>query len=185
MFNDHYMKITAIRHTRVAVPPGICYGQTDVALAPTYGHELEQVKQKLNGATFDAVFCSPLTRCRQLAQDLFPGMVIQFDERLMELNFGQWEMQPWDTISETTEAQAWFADYVSVRTPGGESFRDLISRTGAFLDELQNNNETNVVVITHGGIVRALSCLLNRTAPLDAFQQRVDYGEVFEFTSAH
>lgn len=175
------MKITAIRHTRVAVPPGICYGQTDVALAPTYAHELEQVKQKLNGAIFDAVFCSPLTRCRQLAQDLFPGMVIQFDERLMELNFGQWEMQLWDSISETDEAQAWFADFVEVGTPGGESFRDLINRTASFLEELKTKNYGQVTVVAHGGILRALCCLLNGTEPIEALRHRVDYGDVIEF----
>lgn len=172
--------LTAIRHTCVAVAPGICYGQTDVSLADSYPQELEQLKTKLDGLTFDAVFCSPLTRCRQLAQDLFPGMAIQFDERLMELNFGQWEMQPWDAVSETAEAQAWFADYVNIRTPGGESFRDLINRTASFLHELKQQQTGRVAVVAHGGILRALYCLLNQIAPGDVFRQQVDYGDMLE-----
>lgn len=173
--------LTAIRHTRVEVPVGICYGQSDVPLASTYTGELEQVRLKLTGAEFDAVYCSPLSRCRILAGDLFPGVAIQFDERLMELNFGQWELQTWDNISPTPEAQAWFADYVEVRAPGGESFRDQIARTASFLDELRQKQTGRVAVVAHGGILRSLDCLLNGTEPLDAFQSKVDYGEVLRF----
>lgn len=173
--------LTAIRHTRVEVPAGICYGQSDVPLASTYTGELEQVRLKLTGAEFDAVYCSPLSRCRILAMDLFSGVNLQFDPRLMELNFGQWELQPWDRISPTAEAQAWFADYVEVRTPGGESFRDQIARTASFLDDLRQKPTGRVAVVAHGGILRALDCLLNGTEPLDAFQSKVDYGEVLRF----
>lgn len=174
--------LTAIRHTRVEVPAGICYGQSDVPLASTYTGELEQVRLKLSGAEFDAVYCSPLSRCRILAGDLFPSVNLQFDERLMELNFGQWELQAWDNISPTAEAQAWFADYVNGRTPGGESFRDQIARTASFLEELKQRGIEKVAVVTHGGILRALACLLNGTEPLDAFQSKVDYGEVLRFS---
>jgi len=175
------MKITAIRHTRVAVVAGICYGQTDVPLNGTYPDELQRVQSKLNGQVFDAVFCSPLTRCRQLAADLFPRETIQFDERLKELNFGHWEMQHWNDISDSPEAKAWFNDFVEVRTHGGESFRDQINRTAAFLEDLEAMNYTAVAMVAHGGILRALDCLLNGTAPLDAFKNQVDYGDVIAF----
>lgn len=173
--------LTAIRHTRVTVPPGVCYGQSDVALAKTYAEEMAAVKTQTDWYRFEAVYCSPLARCRQLAEDLFPGQAIGFDPRLMELNFGQWEMQPWDTISQTPRAQAWFADYVNVRTPGGESFADLIGRTGAFLDELKQQPFQNVAIVAHGGIVRALDCLINGTDPIDAFKSNVDYGQLIDF----
>lgn len=175
------MILTAIRHTRVEVPAGICYGQSDVPLASTYTDELEQVRLKLTGAAFDAVYCSPLSRCRTLAGDLFPSAAIQFDERLLELNFGQWELQSWDHISPTPDAQAWFADYVDVRTPSGESFRDQLNRTASFVEELKQKQTGRVAVVAHGGILRALRCLLNGTDPQDAFQHRIDYGEVICF----
>lgn len=42
------MKITLIRHTSVAVENGICYGWTDVDVAPSFKAEASQVKQNLN-----------------------------------------------------------------------------------------------------------------------------------------
>ncbi len=176
------MKLTVIRHTRVDVPAGICYGQSDVPLAVSYPEELKQVKACIDGEDFDVVFCSLLSRCRQLANDLFPGENIQFDDRLMELDFGQWEMQPWNDISETPEAKAWFDDFVEVRCPGGESFREQINRTASFLEDLKEKPYNAIAVVAHGGILRALDCLLNGTVPRDAFRNQVDYGEVVPFT---
>ena len=41
------MKITLIRHTQVAVKPGICYGQTDVETAPGFTGEAATVRKTL------------------------------------------------------------------------------------------------------------------------------------------
>jgi len=175
------MKIIAIRHTRVDVPSGVCYGQSDVSLAKTYDEEKAAVKAQADWYQYDAVYCSPLTRCRRLAEDLFPRETIVFDDRLMELNFGSWEMQKWNDIDDSPEAQAWFADFVRVRTPNGESFQDQINRTKDILDELRQLPFQSVAIVAHGGILRALDCLINGTSPLDAFQNKVDYGQVLEF----
>jgi len=175
------MKLTAIRHTRVDVPVGVCYGQTDVSLASTYEEEKAAVKTQVDWYQFDKVYCSPLGRCRKLAEDLFPRETILFDSRLMELDFGRWEMQKWDGISDTAEAKAWFEDFVEVRIPGGESFRDQINRTADFLTDIKAKNDERIAIVTHGGIIRALDCLLNGTDPLKAFQNKVNYGELVEF----
>ena len=45
------MKITLIRHTKVDVPSGTCYGWTDVPLAPTFPDEARLVRERLAGAT--------------------------------------------------------------------------------------------------------------------------------------
>lgn len=175
------MIIIAIRHTRVDVPAGVCYGQTDVPLASTYADEMLAVKTQSDWYRFDAVYCSPLSRCRKLATDLFPRETIVYDERLMELNFGRWEMQHWDDMDQTPEAQAWFKDFVQVRTPGGESFQDQIDRTAAFLKDLEASPHKRVALVTHGGIIRALHCLIKGTKPSEAFQNKVNYGDVVEF----
>jgi alpha-ribazole phosphatase len=175
------LAITAIRHTCVAVPAGVCYGQTDVPLASTYAEEMAEVETQAGRHQYDAVYCSPLSRCRKLAEDVFPRETIRFDARLMELDFGHWEMQKWDEISNSAEAKAWFNDFVEVRTHGGESFRDQINRTADFLKDLKTKNYKQVALVTHGGIIRALHCLLNGTDPQDAFQNKVGYGELAAF----
>ena len=92
------MIVYLIRHTSVAVPKGSAYGFTDVPLNPTFETEAAVTLSQLSGLHFDEVFCSPLTRCVKLAAFCGYPQAIR-DERLKELNFGDWEMKTWDEIS--------------------------------------------------------------------------------------
>ena len=59
------MEVILIRHTSVDVPPGMCYGQTDVPLKPTFEAEAAVTAENLKAyLPFDHVYTSPLTRCR-------------------------------------------------------------------------------------------------------------------------
>ena len=64
------MVVYLIRHTSVDVPQGVCYGQTDVPLNPTFEEEAAQTSARLKGLQFDKVYMSPLTRCIRLALSL-------------------------------------------------------------------------------------------------------------------
>ena len=94
------MEVVLIRHTRVNVPKGMCYGQTDVAVADTFEQEAAITKLNLSQhLPFDQVFSSPLTRARQLA--VYCGyMKPVLDDRIMEMSMGVWEMQMFDEIKD-------------------------------------------------------------------------------------
>ena len=146
------MLITLVRHTRVALPSGTCYGFSDVPLADTFAEEAAAVAEKLKVMNaFDAVYTSPLSRCVQLAE--FCGFHdAQQDARLMEMNMGNWEMLRYDDIHDP-RLQQWYADYLHVATTGGESFQDLHRRIGSFLNELRTLPHRHVLVFTHGGVI--------------------------------
>lgn len=115
------MKITFIRHTSVDVPPGTCYGWSDVPLAPTFTEEARHVQKNLTGMDFDRVYTSPLTRCRRLAAYCgYPHAIP--DSRLKEMNFGEWEMQAWETIRDP-HLQDWFEDWLHLPATGGRELR--------------------------------------------------------------
>ena len=175
------MKLTLIRHTSVDVPKGICYGITDVPLALTFRSELESIRQKLADKIFDAVFSSPLSRCTKLATELFPEEQLRIDHRLTELDFGDWEMMPWDEIFESPEGKVWFGNYTRACCPNGESLIDLISRTKMFLDDLKEMKHERIVLLTHAGVIRALMCLIQHKTPEEAFQTPLVYGQILSF----
>jgi alpha-ribazole phosphatase len=175
------MKLTLIRHTSVDVPKGICYGITDVPLASTFRNEMEQVGKNLGAADFDAAFTSPLSRCKKLAAQILPDKHILIDDRLTELDFGNWEMEPWNVIFDSQDGKKWFTDYVNVRCPGGESFTDLIQRGKSFLEDLQDTKYGRVVIFTHAGIIRAMTCLLQDKTPEEAFSTPFEYGQIITF----
>lgn len=175
------MIITTIRHTSVDVPSGICYGITDVPLAPAFRNESESIRQKLADKKFDAVFSSPLSRCTKLAAELFPEGQLQIDHRLTELNFGDWEMTSWKSIYESETGKEWFANYVNTRCPNGESLIDLISRTKIFLTDLIGMKHERIVLVTHAGVIRALMCLIQHKTAEEAFQTPLAYGQIMNF----
>lgn len=163
------IKFTCIRHTSVNVRSGICYGQTDVPLAASYAEEMEAVARQLDSVCVDLVFCSPLSRCRQLASRLFPKHEIRFDDRLKELHFGQWENKDWEEIFRTGEGRYWMDHYLEVPCPGGESYPEFRERVESFLDELPDDDTGNVALITHGGVIRLVKSILEDLSMEEVF----------------
>ena len=91
------MNIYLIRHTSVDVPKGLCYGQSDVPLRPTFEIEAAVTKAKIESIHFDMAYTSPLSRCTRLAQYCGFGDTIR-DPRILELNFG-------DCVDESAEVR--------------------------------------------------------------------------------
>ena len=168
------MELYLIRHTTPDVEKGICYGQTDLTLAESFSAELDRVKEHLP-AKFDAVFSSPLLRCATLAETLHDQPV--FDDRLKEMDFGNWEMKPWNKIVKE-EIDPWMADFVNVEVPGGESFAQVINRSEAALEDIIERGGEQVAIVSHAGVVRALLGHCLSMNPKHFFRLNVDYGGV-------
>ncbi len=172
---ETFERIIALRHTAVKIPPNFCYGQIDVPLADSYALDLLQVKQDLPAWPETLIVCSPAQRCQRLAQDLDRGPVT-VDERLQELSFGVWEAQLWSDIPRAI-SEPWTDDVIHRSPPGGESFLDLIARVRSFmLDSALSSHHKNLLLVTHAGVIRALSHLLDGLAYHDCLNQKNDFG---------
>jgi alpha-ribazole phosphatase len=170
------MNLILIRHTPAAVEQGICYGRTDVPLHATFTSDREVVRAQLPAPPWRVV-SSPLTRCRQLAESL--GSPVRIDERLVELNFGRWELRRWEDIPRE-ELDKWGADFVSRPPPGGESFLELAVRAEHFVSDCAKLyfGET-VLVVTHAGVIRALLAPRLGLTLKQAFSIPVDFGGLY------
>lgn len=170
------MDITLVRHTKVDVAQGTVYGFTDVPLADTFISEAQAVSERLAGEIFDAVYSSPLSRCRKLATFCgYPHPHV--DDRLKEMNFGEWEMKKWEEI-ESSEAEKWFNDWINRPTPHGECFKDQYIRIAEFLDELKQTEDRTVCVFAHGGVLRCALIYAGQITFEQAFEQDIPYGAV-------
>lgn len=170
------MKVTFIRHTSVDVEPGICYGATDVPLRPSFPEEAGEVKKRLDSMSFDRVYTSPLSRCVLLAEFCGFHNAIK-DDRLREMNFGEWEMQYYEDIADP-RLQEWYGNYMEVRATGGESFRDQGKRLSEFLRDTKGENVDNIAVFTHGGIILNALLLAGAENEEDLFSVQPSYGGI-------
>lgn len=170
------MRLYLIRHPRPAVAAGICYGRTDLDLAEDAAAVAEALRPQLPAGL--PLFCSPLRRCRQLAAALHPAPVL--DPRLLEMDFGAWEMQPWHVL-ERAALDAWAAQPLDFAPPGGESPAQLLQRVREFHAGL----ECDAIVVTHAGVIKALSGLLHGLPPAEWMGLSLPFGSVTVLHSSH
>lgn len=179
------MKLILVRHPAPEVASGICYGSSDVAVAP---HILAAARAGLRASlpAHTPLYTSPLSRCAALASTLAHDLrASQFthDARLVEMDFGSWELRAWQDI-ERGEIDAWALDLAHYRPGGGENVLAMARRIAAFLDELLREQHAAVIIICHAGTIRLLSALqaglpLAQTALLAASStHKIAYGAV-------
>lgn len=169
------MDVLLIRHTPVHISKSVCYGQSDIPLAPTFEADAQNVLSKVQLHPNCVVYSSPLQRCIRLAEKF--SRVYTTDTRLLELNFGAWENLSWEQIP-IQELNLWMADFVNMCPPDGESMHMLHQRVCAFLVELQASNHKQVIVITHAGVIRSILCECLGIPLTNAFRLQIDYGSV-------
>lgn len=177
---QRHLRLWLVRHARPLVPEGVCYGASDV---PACSADTAAAAQRLSLQLprHAQLQVSGLGRAQQLATalralraDLGPARI---NAGLNEMDFGNWELQPWDVI-ERTQLDAWAADFAHYRPGGRESVAQLLARVQRCLRALfdstpcrgandarsasgqgVNGGPRDVIWITHAGVIRAVQYL--------------------------
>lgn len=172
------MKVYFIRHTSVKVAEGVCYGRSDVPLNDSFEEEAAETLAEIKNINFDKVYTSPLGRAVKLATYCgFPKA--EQDPRLMELDFGDWEMQKFDDIKEI-DHETWFKDYLKIKPTNGESYQDMAARVASFITELRQQPYENVAVFCHGGTILCAQVYAGLIKQEGMFEHITPYGGVVE-----
>lgn len=151
------MRLYLVRHARPIVDAGVCYGSSD--LAADEGHQRQVLAELVRALPRDIrVVSSPLRRCLGLAEGLSRALQLPepvVDARLVEMDFGSWELQPWATIPRE-EIDAWAANLANYRPGGGECLIDVARRVRSFHDDILRSAHPAAVVIAHAGTIRLM-----------------------------
>ena len=172
------MEIILIRHTTPKIAKGICYGHADLDVTDTFLEEIKPIIKKVPVNNDEIVYySSPLKRCKKLAKKFSNNII--FDDRLKELDFGDWELHNWNDINKK-ELDYWMNNFVKVTATNGESYLDLHARTTDFLLEITKQKHKKVVIITHAGVIRSLYSFIKKTSLEKSFDLKLQYGQVLE-----
>lgn len=152
--------IYLVRHGKTSAPAGALVGRSEVELTAQGLLALDRLATELPDGP---CFCSPMLRTRQTLDRLRrAGVCMQaiFDDRLREIDFGRWELKRFDEIAATDSdlLRAWSA-YTGFTFPGGESVASFTERVGEMLAIFRDYPARNLVVLTHGGVIRTMICL--------------------------
>jgi broad specificity phosphatase PhoE len=107
---------------------------------------------------FDTIYSSPLKRAYETAEIAGGTKEVVKDERLTEMDFGEWEGKTRDEFTaEDPELWArWSRDPETTKAGGtGETAGELLARVNSFFSELKQKHPSgNVLVVGHNGVNR-------------------------------
>lgn len=150
------MKIYLIRHGKtIANEKRLYCGKTDLPLSEAGISELESLKElyKDIDKTNLVFYTSGKKRANESLEILFDKPNYLIDHRLEEMNFGDFEMKSYNDLKEDIAYKEWISDVNNNRTPNGESSKDQEQRVIEAFKDILNNNNKDVVIMTHGGSI--------------------------------
>lgn len=120
------LKLWLIRHGKTeGNKKGRYIGVTDEPLC----REGREFLRELDYPWPEAVYVSPMKRCTETAQILFPDRKLHIIEELAECNFGEFENKNYLELAGNSNYQAWVNSDGTLPFPGGESREDFKRRS--------------------------------------------------------
>jgi broad specificity phosphatase PhoE len=159
-------KILLARHCSTGERYRGCFvGATDLPVGTEAPEEGARLAEVLGPFAPAVTFCSPYLRVRQTVELLverLPLGEIQVKYDLREIDFGRWEGSRFAELGAgdaelVKRWSAWNEDFVF---PEGEAVADFLARTGSMAASLAARPEGSILVVAHGGVIRALLCHL-------------------------
>jgi len=154
------VNIYLIRHGRQCSP--LC--NVDVELSTEGRIQAKLLGDRLKNYGIDAIYSSHLIRARQTAEILKEALnlPILFKEDIHEISFGLMEGKSDEYNDEH------FRDFKleqkklteDLPYPGGENGTDVYQRAMPVIEEIAKSGKKNIVIVTHGGVIRALLAAL-------------------------
>lgn len=129
----------------------VLQGRSDYPLNEKGIQEAQKAHEFINelGIRIDRIISSPARRARQTGEIVAPGIRVETDDRLLEMDYGPYEGVSLGNIPD--ELMAFFNDLVNVPAPEGiEPLADVVKRAGSFLEDHKDEvSKENILVCTH------------------------------------
>lgn len=155
-YNIHF-----IRHGEIAETANGAYiGITDATLSQKGRAELCELDRNYRYPYAPVLFSSPLKRCIQTCEIIYPNTAPIIIDELSEINFGDWEGKTADELKSDETFCKWLSGDSNVKPPKGESSADFTRRVclmfQKIVDGLISTGNTEAVIVTHGGVIMTL-----------------------------
>ena len=131
-------------------------GTTDESLCS----EGRQALKRFFYPQVEAVYASPMKRCLETADLLWPELPIQCFEKLRECDFGEFENKNYQELKDNPRYQAWVDSEGRMPFPGGERREDFQNRCCEgfieVLEEIRKKGCKKAALVVHGGTIMSI-----------------------------
>lgn len=160
-------------------------GSTDEELSEEGKNKLAEYRKRQSYPAIDALFVSPMKRCVQTAEILYPSISPIPISEWKEMDFGVFEGRNYKELQKDKRYQEWIDSNGTLPFPEGESREAFILRCERGFQRMQEElkqllqlsetkNIKSVGIIIHGGTIMAL---LSRYCGGDYFDYQVENGK--------
>lgn len=149
------MKIIFIRHGETHGNTEKRYiGKTDEPLCP---RGIQLIESRSYPAC-DIVVTSPMKRCIQTAEIIYPDVKKLICDDLRECDFGDFEGKNYKELNGNTDYQKWIDSGGTLPFPNGESVEDFKNRCTAAFTEMVSTLpcDCTAAFVVHGGTIMAV-----------------------------
>jgi len=160
-------------------------GHSDVPLSEPGNQQAQWLAGQLHSRSIAALYSSDLQRAQQTATRIaqhHEQLAIRASEVWRELFFGDWEGLTYTQIAEQYPLHTdFFTDPVHTVPPNGEKFPHFRQRVYTALQTLIRFDETipgDLVLVSHGGVIRLLLCFILGIPVARHWQLRIDPGSL-------
>ena len=176
------MKITLVRHTEVDEKYHKKYnGHIDIGLSKLGEEQAQKLADFFYMDKFDLVYCSDLKRARDTLKPFNQEKQAIYTEKLREKFWGKHEGLSFDEIIAQEEiVYEEFTQWINALD--GEEYEPYINRVREFfLEYLISLGTENILVVTHGGVIRVLISIVKNLSLEEAFSISVPYSAYIIF----
>ena len=190
MMSNAPYQVTTIDLLRHGKPEGgeIFRGATDVDLSPEGFEQMRQAVIKLTPP--DLLITSPLKRCADFARELGQNYdkPVQQESLWRELSFGDWDGQSFQDIKAQYREQfdQYWQDPIHHAPPNAEPMSQFSRRIQRAYEKLLLEHQgKHVLVVTHGGVIRAMIACILQSELTSLMRYEVPYACVSQIKVYH
>lgn len=185
-----HLKIDLLRHGESELSHTLRGSLDDALTAKGWQQMLSSIDQSQTlPQQWDVVFSSPLQRCSMFAEHCVKERDIPLilDKNLQEMHFGDWEGQSIQQLYEQfpeTLADFWQKP-TQTTLPNAETMHQFHLRVSTAMSNIQQlmqlNGWQSALVITHGGVIKLLKCMVLRQPLDDVLKMSAELGQLNSF----
>lgn len=168
--SENQIEVYLIRHGATNANREHRYlGRTEEPLSEEGWEELKAFQRQgiyPDPASLQALFVSPMERCRETAELLFRDCEQHVIPEFREMDFGLFEGKNYQDLRGNAQYQAWIDSNGTLPFPKGESREDFIARCRRGFEEMlrivtaegisRNEERKNIAAVVHGGTIMAV-----------------------------
>ena len=173
------MTLTLVRHAEVVEEfQGKYNGHLDISLSCKGKEDAIKLGETLKEKHFDLIYCSDLLRAKETLSLCKRAEKQIFTSKLREKSWGKHEGMSFEAIEKTGIKYENFTQWIDALD--GEKKEPYIARIKNFFETLKQKKETNLLIVTHSGVIKTLLHITQGISLEEAFTTQLEYTQSLE-----